>query len=80
MTGNPPSVARIVATFGGQTALAKALGCSQGTVWGWLEAGRVPSSRIPEIIEAGRRLPEPVALEPNDFFDIPAARASEAAA
>lgn len=48
--------------------MARALGCSQGTVWGWLRAGYVPSRRIPRVIEAAARLPTPVTLTPADFF------------
>lgn len=72
-----PHLERIVAAFGGQNAMARALGTSQGTVWGWLRAGHVPSRRIPAIIEAAARLPAPVALTPSDFF--PAVAASRAA-
>lgn len=68
MTGIPNPIEPIVAHFGGQTALARALKTSQGTVWEWVEKGRVPSTRIPAIIEAAKRLEPPVALEPNDFF------------
>lgn len=48
--------------------MARALGTSQGTVWGWLRSGHVPSRRIPAIIEAAARLPQPVILTPADFF------------
>lgn len=68
MTGIPNPIEPIVARFGSQTALARALKTSQSTVWEWVEKGRVPSTRIPLIIEAARRLDPPVTLEPNDFF------------
>lgn len=61
-------MARIAERFGGQTALARALGRSQSTVWEWVAAGRAPSWRIPEIIDAGRRQQPPVHLQPADFF------------
>ena len=68
MTGISNPIEPIVACFGGQTALARALNASQSTVWDWVEKGRVPSTRIPSIIEAAKRLDPPVKLEPNDFF------------
>jgi len=68
MKSNP--VSSVISKFGGQTALARHLTTSQGTVWGWVESGRIPSKRIPQIIEAARRLDPPVYLEPNDFFDL----------
>ncbi|GBQ79530.1 hypothetical protein AA13595_0050 [Gluconacetobacter johannae DSM 13595] len=61
-------VISVIALFGGQTDLARHLSTSQGTVWGWTQTGRVPSKRIPQIIEAARRLDPPVYLTPNDFF------------
>lgn len=64
----PPHLQRIVTAFGGQNAMARALGVRQGTVWSWLRTGHVPSRRIPAIIEAGRLLPKPVTLAPDDFF------------
>jgi hypothetical protein len=70
MVGSPSPIGRVVALFGGQNAMARKLGRRQGTVWGWLNQGRVPSARIPEIIAAARDLDPPVALRPDDFFDI----------
>lgn len=79
MTGISNPIHPIVARFGGQTALARILKTSQGTVWEWVEKGRVPSSRIPAIIEAAKRLDPPIALQPNDFFVSPShAQAAEA--
>jgi hypothetical protein len=72
MTGITNPIEPIVAHFGGQTALSRILKTSQGTVWEWIEKGRVPSARIPEIIEAGARLDPPVILQPNDFFALKA--------
>lgn len=63
-----PHLDRIVQAFGGQNAMARALGVRQSVVWGWLRAGHVPSRRIPAIIAAGASLPQPVALTPADFF------------
>lgn len=79
MTGKSLSITRIVAVFGGQNALARAVGRSQGTVWGWCQQGRVPSARIPEIIEAARKLTPAVALRPDDFFDLNCGDKAEAA-
>lgn len=73
MTGIPNPIEPIVAQFGGQTALSRILKTSQGTVWEWIDKGRVPSARIPEIIEAGARLDPPVMLQPNDFFALKSA-------
>lgn len=75
MTGNSNPIADIAARFGGQTALGRAIDTAQGTVWEWVSKGRVPSSRIPDIIAAGAKQAPPIHLEPNDFF----ARAEEAA-
>ncbi len=72
MTGRT-NITRIVDLFGGQTALAKALGTKQSTVWEWTRKGTVPSSRIPEIIRAGAEQHPPINLQPNDFFDMRAA-------
>jgi len=68
MTGNPNPIEPIVARFGGQTKLARLLGTKQSTVWDWVDKGQVPYARIPEIIDAAKRLNPPVALQPNDFF------------
>jgi hypothetical protein len=58
----------IVRRFGGQTEMARAVGCAQSTVWNWIRRGHVPSDRIIDIIEIGKTLDPPVHLEPNDFF------------
>ena len=68
MSGNSQRIAEIIDRFGGQTALARDLECSQGTVWEWIEKGSVPSARIVQIIAAGQRHVPAVHLEPNDFF------------
>lgn len=79
MTGISNPIQLIVAQFGGQTALARRLRTSQGTVWEWVNNGLVPSARIPQIIEAARALEPPVLLEPNDFFAISSAPSQDAA-
>lgn len=63
-------IEQIVAKFGGQTAMARKIGVGQTSVWEWIEKGLVPSRRIPQIIEAGRRLDPPLLLTANDFFVI----------
>ena len=68
MTDNSHPVARIISQFGGQTAMARRLGCRQSTVWEWQQKGRVPSQKIPVIIEAARDLKPPLDLTANDFF------------
>lgn len=65
---HPSHLLAIVDRFGGQNAMARALGTSQGTIWGWLRAGHVPSRRVPQVIEAAARLDPPVRLSPADFF------------
>lgn len=67
MAGKSP-IADIVGRFGGQNALARALGRRQSVVWEWVNKGRIPYDRIPEVIEAGKQQVPPVVLEPNDFF------------
>lgn len=71
-----PHLERIVTAFGGQNAMARALGTSQGTVWGWLRAGHVPSRRIPAVIAAAAGLPTPIKLTPADFFPASADKAA----
>lgn len=74
-----PHLDRIVAAFGGQNAMARALGISQGTVWGWLRAGHVPSRRIPAIIRAAADLPKPTTLTHAEFFAEEAPRPAKVA-
>ena len=66
MCHNPIEV--IVRRFGGQSELARNLGCSQATVWHWSKVRRLSSHHIERIIEVGREMDPPVDLEPNDFF------------
>lgn len=68
MTGNTNPIAEIAARFGSQTAFARALGRRQSTVWEWISNGRVPSTSIPEVIEAAAKHEPPIKLQPNDFF------------
>ena len=64
-------VRNVVRVFGSQTALARALEVRQSVVGGWVLRDTIPSRRIPEIIAAAARLDPPVALRPDDFFDLP---------
>lgn len=59
--------------------MARRLSCRQSVVWSWANKGRVPSTRIPQIIEAAAQLDPPAHLRPNDFFDAPVRHASCAA-
>jgi DNA-binding transcriptional regulator YdaS (Cro superfamily) len=68
---NAPNIQGIIQRFGGQVAVAQALGMSQSAVSDWVAACSVPSQHIPRFIEAARALRPPLVLEPNDFFDIP---------
>lgn len=71
MSDKSHPVARVISIFGGQTAMARRLGCRQSTVWEWQQKGRVPSQKIPVIINAARDLSPPVDLTANDFFLVP---------
>lgn len=71
MTGRSSPLERIVSRFGGQNALARALGLRQSTVWGWVNSGRVPYDRIPLVVEAARLLDPPMELGAADFLAIP---------
>ena len=57
----------IVFAFGGQAALARALGhTNMTTVQGWCKRGVVPLRQIPPVLAAARRLK--VKLRLVDFF------------
>ena len=68
MTGKSNPIEQIAALWGTQTAFAKAVGKNQSTVWEWINEGRVPSARIPEVIKAAAALSPPVDLRPDHFF------------
>ena len=61
-------IERIVAQFGGSSALARQVGRGSSTISDWVANGMVPSHRIEAVIKAGRRMDPPIILEPNDFF------------
>lgn len=65
--GDKDSIKRIVATFGSQLALARAVAVSRTIISWWIELG-VPPGRIPAIIEAAAKLDPPVELTLSDFF------------
>jgi hypothetical protein len=68
MRGVANPVRRIAGQFGGVTAMARHVGVGQATVSEWVEKGIIPSRRIRQVIEAGRRMSPQVILQPNDFF------------
>jgi hypothetical protein len=46
----------VIQKFGGQTAMARALGTSQGTVWGWSKRGFIPARQMANVMDAARAL------------------------
>jgi DNA-binding transcriptional regulator YdaS (Cro superfamily) len=58
----------IVSLFGGQHAMARTLELPQSTISSWVKAARIPSKRIPAIVDAATRLDLPVELTLVDFF------------
>lgn len=68
MTGNSSPIDRIVARFGGQNAMARALGIRQSVVWGWVQKGRIPYDRISVVVAAARKLEPPLVLTESDFI------------
>jgi len=59
------SAETIIQRFGGQTALAKALGRRQSTVQHWAKTGRIPSQWHEPLMKLARE--KGVPLEPADF-------------
>lgn len=57
--------------------MARALGISQGTISGWVKTERIPAWRVASIVEAARKLPDPVELTAADFVDIPPCQPSQ---
>ena len=61
---------RIIASFGGVTALARALGHrSPTTVQGWKQRGLIPARRQQQVLDIAQALG--ISLTPGDFFDPP---------
>lgn len=69
MSVRPSSVERIVASFGGQNAMARALGIAQSTIWGWTKGGHIPPKRRAAVKAAALKLTPPVKLSAEDFED-----------
>lgn len=61
---------RLVVRLGGQAATARLIGCRQSEVWRWVQNDRIPSSRIPSLIERAASLDPPIHLEMADFFTV----------
>jgi hypothetical protein len=60
---------RIIAKFGGLTALAKLLGHKfPTTVQYWKKAGFIPARQQQLVLKAARE--NDIELEPADFFDV----------
>jgi len=59
-------VARIIAKFGGQSALAKLLGKKQSTIQNWFAKDRIPAKWQQPLLELAQR--EGLDLSPEDFF------------
>lgn len=69
MSVRPSSIEPLVARFGGQNAMARALGIAQSTIWGWTKAGHIPPKRRGAVRAAALKLSPPLIL-PKDFEDI----------
>lgn len=73
----PPKVLtrieKIVSYFGSQTALARAIGVGQASVFDWIQSDRIPSTRIMVIVAAAAELDPPVELRLSDFFAVSSA-------
>lgn len=48
--------------------MARTLELPQSTISSWVKAARIPSKRIPAIVDAATRLDLPVELTLVDFF------------
>ena len=71
MSDNSNPICVLIERFGGQNAMARAVGVRQSEVWRWSKRGLVPSSRIGSVIKAGARLDPPIIITPDDFFSAP---------
>ena len=58
---------RVIAKFGGQTALAAALGAPPTTVHYWAKIGTIPAKRQAAVLAAARE--RGIELHPGDFID-----------
>lgn len=59
MSGNT-ALEQVAAGAGSLSALARALGLSQSTVWDWKQAGRVPICHVKSVQRLASRLSPPV--------------------
>lgn len=50
-----PTPRLIVDRFGGGTRLAGLLGCKPSAISNWMERGRIPASRWPDLIQVAER-------------------------
>jgi hypothetical protein len=57
---------KIVAKFGGIGSLARALGLQRSTVQYWKASGRIPTWRIPAVLNAAEE--RDIDLSLSDFF------------
>jgi hypothetical protein len=57
---------RIISAFGSQYRLARLMGTSQGTIWGWKRRGVVPAHAQQKVLDLAKE--HGVALTPEDFF------------
>ena len=65
--GSPTPAERVIARFGGQSALAALLGRRQSTVEHWAKTGRVPAQWHQPLMSLARE--RGVILEPKDFIE-----------
>jgi hypothetical protein len=61
---------RIIAKFGGPTALARILELPPRTVQSWKKSGRIPAQHQKNVLDAAMHAAIP--LVPADFFEVPA--------
>jgi P63C domain len=73
-----PPVKKIIAAFGGQSALADALKTRQSTIAYWVKVDRIPTKWQAEILTAATE--RGLQVSPGDFVTVPEAPAAEAAA
>jgi DNA-binding transcriptional regulator YdaS (Cro superfamily) len=65
-------IQRAVEAAGGQTALAKKLGVSQGLIWQWCDGRlKVPAERVLAVVNAADAAVTPCDLRPDIFGPAP---------
>jgi len=55
--------AQIVDALGGPTAIHRKTGIPVQTIWDWKRKGNIPHWRRPTVIEAAKKLDEPLSTE-----------------